>query len=266
MRIKKLSIIIVHWNTPDELKAQISKLPTSLSTKSELRGASKFQKDTEIIVVDNASKRTASLRECFRILKKKKIKLLKNRSNLGYAAGCNQAAEKAKGEWLMFLNPDTHITSRNALLLLKRTEEQCFDAVSPQPTSDAYYKPLPSALSLLVEFSPIKRFVSLQSFRARTLFGGGLLIRKTVFKRVGGWDKRFFLWFEDSDLTKRLLDMKFRVGWVTISHKHKGGISFEKLSEKRKKYIFFKSMNKYAKKHFNLFGQLVVRFLTLLNA
>ena len=77
------------------------------------------------------------------------------------------------------------------------------DAASPNPGSTNYQKPLPSLLSLLVEFTPLNRLYNFKNFiTLRTLFGGCLLIKRLVLKKLGGWDEKFFLWFEDSDLTK----------------------------------------------------------------
>jgi GT2 family glycosyltransferase len=137
--------------------------------------------------------------------------------------------------------------------------------VSLKPRSNRYNKPLPSPFSLLAEFSPLRRFVSLHRFVHRTLFGGGLLISRNVLEKLGGWDSRFFLWFEDSDLTMRLITSNFRIGWVDVPYTHKGGISFELLSEKKRKKIFFESMEHFAGKHFSHTGRWVVKFLSILN-
>lgn len=146
------SVIIVHWNTPDELKKQLNLL--------------KPKNDLEVIVVDNASKDSIQY-----------SRLIKNKSNFGYAKACNQGAKIAKGEWLLFLNPDTHISAHNILSFVKKAEELNYDASSLKPLSNNYSKPLPSALSLLTEFSPLKRFVPLSIFKQKTLFGGD---RKSV--------------------------------------------------------------------------------------
>lgn len=247
----KISVIIVYWNTPDELR----------TLSSLLRQGSEGQvskKDIEIIVIDNNSDKKLEINN-------QKLKLIENKTNLGFAAACNQGAKIAKGEWLLFLNPDTYISSQNVLRFLRKAEELNYDAASLKPSSSNYSKPLPSALSLLVEFSPLRRFISLNIFRQKTLFGGGLLIKRSVFNKLGGWDERFFLWFEDSDLTRRLLDNEYKIGWINVPHTHAGGTSFKKLSDSKRKEIFFSSMNLYASKHFSFFGQLVVKFITFLN-
>ena len=90
-------------------------------------------------------------------------------------------------------------------------------------------------------------------------------MRASVLKEIGGWDEKFFLWFEDSDLAKRLYDHGYKVGWLPVTYDHAGGSSFVKLDETYRKKLFFSSMNRYAQKHFGVIGKLVVRSLTSLN-
>lgn len=255
----KASVIIVHWNTPEVLRAQSLKL--------------RAYKDIEIILIDNNStdenrKKIKNYKPPFDSAQGKQnlgYRIIYNKSNVGFAKACNQGAKIAKGEWLLFLNPDTYISSQNILRFVRKTEELNYDASSLKPLSDNYSKPLPSALSLLVEFSPLRRLIPLNIFKKKTLFGGGLLIKKSVFNDLGGWDKHFFLWFEDSDITERLLKKGYKIGWIKIDHKHTGGTSFTKLSEKKKRQIFFTSMSQYAHKHFNAFGVKIFKFVNLLN-
>lgn len=247
----KVTVIVVHWNTPYEFKVQSSKL--------------KVTKNIEVILVDNFSTReNISKLKSYR-LQDLGYKVVYNKNNFGFAKACNQGAKLSKGDWLLFLNPDTYISSQNVLRFVRKAKEFNFDAASLKPSSNNYSKPLPSALSLLVEFSPLSRFIPLRIFKQKTLFGGGLLIKKSVFNDLGGWDKNYFLWFEDSDITERLLKGGYRIGWIKVPHKHLGGISFKNISEKRKRQIFFSSMSQYAHRHFNAVGVKIFKFVNLLN-
>ncbi len=240
-----ITIIIVHWNTPELLKKQLTLL--------------KPEQNLEIIVVDNKSEESVDwVKKDF-----PKITLIKNSANLGYAGGCNSGAKGAKGNRLLFLNPDVLITNKQILEMINLAEKNNFDAASCEPGSINYQKPLPSPLSLLIEFTPLNRIISLNIFKKKTLFGGCLLIKNKVLKQLGGWDERFFLWFEDSDLTRRLYDNSYRVGWINIKVNHIGGASFKRLGDKNKRKIFFTSMNIYAKKHFSIVGRFVVFLLKI---
>lgn len=237
-----VSVVIIHWNTPKSLK----KLLTSL----------KLDKELQITVVDNNSDKSVSwITKDF-----SQANLIQNKKNLGFAAACNQGSHDSKGEWLVFLNPDVLISNKEIFNLIGQAKEKKLDAFS-LITQEDYRKPLPSGLSLLTEFTPLKYVLPLSLFPKKTLVGGLLFIKKTVLEKVGGWDERFFLWFEDSDLTKRLYDKDYQVGWIKSDIKHVGGESFQLLNEKKKRIIFFSSMEIYAKKNLFWLEKAIVKML-----
>ena len=119
-----ISVVIVHWNTPDILKKQLSKLKPS--------------SQTEVIVVDNNSDTLPVVKSPYRFVRCSQ--------NKGFAAGCNRGAAIAKGEWLLFLNPDTHLTTPELESFVRSAERQRFDAASPLQTTENYFKPLPTPL------------------------------------------------------------------------------------------------------------------------
>src|SRR3989344_3795020 len=150
---KKLTIIIVHWNTPEVLKKSLALL---------------LKKDhSQIIVIDNSStKKIDWVKKEFPA-----VELIENKINRGYAFACNQGVVKAKGEWLLFLNPDVEISPERIEKFLDQTTKNNFDASSIK-TDKAYQKPLPSWLSLLSEFTLIKHLIKVDRFKIKTLFGG----------------------------------------------------------------------------------------------
>ncbi|MEK7177665.1 MAG: glycosyltransferase, partial [Patescibacteria group bacterium] len=172
----KATAIIIHWNTLELLRKQLVLL--------------KPNKDIEVIIVDNKSDESVDwVKKDF-----KNIILIKNSINVGYAGGCNSGAKIAKGDWLLFLNPDVLITDKQIFEMIDLAEKNNFDAASPEPGSTNYQKPLPSLLSLLVEFTPLNKFYNFKNFiTLKTLFGGCLLIKRLVLKKLGGWDEQFFL-------------------------------------------------------------------------
>src|SRR3989344_4152711 len=150
--------------------------------------------------------------------------------------------------------------SKEILNLIDQAKEKKLDAFS-LITQEDYRKPLPSGLSLLAEFTPLKYLIPLSLFPRKTLIGGLLFIKRSVLEKLDGWDEEFFLWFEDSDLTKRLYDGGYHVGWIKSDVKHAGGKSFQLLDEKKKRELFFSSMNKYAEKHLSTFGKTIAQLL-----
>ncbi len=234
------SLVIVHWNTPELLKNQLSQLIKS--------------KRLQIIVIDNYSTKPIDwLHKEF-----PRVTLLRNKENRGYAQACNQGAKLAKTDWVLFLNPDVQLNADQVSKMLNYCMKHNIDAASPQSSSHGYEKAIPSIRSLLLEFTPLGRIFKQKKSEQKTLFGGCLLIRSSVFNKLTGWDEDFFFWFEDSDLTYRLYQNKFSVGWIPIMVEHIGGASVKKISDRKQRKLFFTSMKIYAKKHFSFFGRFIV--------
>ena len=238
---KIVSVIIIHWNTPDLLET----LLTSLGKSEEI----------EIIVVDNHSGNFLSENQ---LKKYPAATFVINQENKGFASACNQGTLKATGKWLLFLNPDVQVTASEVLKMVEYAESHKLDALSPNPDSDAYAKPIPTPMSLLQEFTPLGKLLPASKLTKKTLTGGCLLIKKAVLIQLEGWDEAFFLWFEDSDLTKRLYDANSAVGWYPKPIFHKGAGSIKQLSSAEQKELFFHSMQSYADKYFSMSGQLIV--------
>jgi GT2 family glycosyltransferase len=238
----KVSLVIVHWNTADILEQQLKLV---------------YCPDFQITLINNNPKIDLSS------LKKKfpKLELIQNDFNRGFAFACNQGVSLAEHDWIFFLNPDVLIEPYQIEEMIKDAKQSNLDALSPRPSNTAYAKPIPSPLSLLVEFTPIGRIIPSFVFGKKTLTGGALLIKKTVIRAVGGWDERFFLWFEDSDLTKRLLKAGYKTGFSLETVRHIGGTSFENWADQKKRDIFFHSLKVYADKHFAFVGRKITTLI-----
>ena len=238
-----ISVIIVHWNNSSLLKRELGKIGNS--------------KSVQVIVVDNASQnKPLWIKKTF-----PQVTLVQNKENLGYTKACNKGAQKALGEWLLFLNDDVEIREETILEMVKYCQDNKLAVASAHSSTKGYEKPLPTTLSLLSEFTPLGKFVKPPKASTKTLFGGCLLIKKSVFEKVGGWDEDFYFWFEDADLTSRLIQNQFKIGWIPLNVKHLGGVSAHKLTKKEQHRLFFNSMSIYAKKHFSLLGRVIVTLL-----
>ncbi|MEO8581129.1 MAG: glycosyltransferase [Patescibacteria group bacterium] len=242
---KNVSIVIIHYKTIELLEKCLSRL--------QFAGRS-----FDIIVVDNDSKQD------FHSLKKSfpEVQWILNERNRGFSFAANQGILAAHARWILFLNPDVQISSYEVEELFHYAEKAQLDALSPNFNDERYRKSLPTLSSLLSEFTPLNQ-LSYPNTGQKTLVGGCLLIRKKVIEKIGGWDERFFLWFEDSDLTQRLLSANFRVGFAPFNIKHIGGASVGKLKINLRNQTFFHSMNIYSIKHFSGWKQKVLRFFVI---
>ena len=112
----KISIVYVHFNTPDEIANSIQSLLTTQ------RGI-----EYEIIIVDNNSQRKVPRK----ILSNKKIKIIHNRINVGFGGGCNIGSRIATGEYLLFLNTDTKVFPGFLKNMLETFKEKKVGIVGP---------------------------------------------------------------------------------------------------------------------------------------
>jgi len=242
--LKDIAVVIVNWNSNELVVEQVKNL-------------SQFVE--EIIVVDNNSDTPLSS-----VLKDNEhCVVIQNKYNRGFASACNQGLARVTKKWTLFLNPDVNLTQKNLEDFENFATKNRVEAVSVDTSNDNYSKPVPTVMSLLSEFTFLKSILPQETNTQKTLIGGILFINTNTLKKIGGWDERFFLWFEDSDLTKQLIDASIPFGFCDTKIEHVGGQSIKKLSTSLQKQLFFHAMNVYAKKHFSVFGQMFIKLLSI---
>jgi GT2 family glycosyltransferase len=218
--------------------------------------------DLEVVVVHNPSADLPSLSwvkeysSCLRYIE--------NTHNIGFARAANKGAANAATEWLLFLNPDVLILPTQIRAMIEEANKHEWSAACPKTKDKRYSKPIPTLMTLFAEFTPLGGLSLVNKYLQRlprTMWGGCFLIKTAIFRALGGFDERFFLWFEDSDLSRRLIENGYTIGAAEVPVKHIGGASFVKMSEKEKRKVFFSSMLLYAKIHFPWWQQLFVRLI-----
>lgn len=196
---------------------------------------------TELVLVDNGADHTVAAD----VAERYGARLLTPGRNLGYGAAANLGARGAEQPWLVVVNPDIvwHPGSLDALL--DAGERSGAGAVGPRllNTDGTTYpsaRALPSfgagvghaLLSRLWPGNPWSRAYRREDDgeterAAGWLSGACLLLRRAAFEQVGGFDERYFMFFEDTDLGDRL----GRAGWTNLhvptAHvTHVGGTSW----------------------------------------
>jgi GT2 family glycosyltransferase len=172
----------------------------------------------DVIVVDNASARPlAYLSE-----RHPRVRVVRNDENLGFVGACNQGAEIATGELVLFLNDDT-VVEAGALGAL-------VDALAAHPEWGACQAKLllmhdPSRLDTAGSFLTATGFlVHRGSHEPETSYvgsdeifaakGAAFVVRRRALDEVGVFDPDFFAYFEDSDLCWRLWVAGWEVGFA----------------------------------------------------
>ncbi len=212
-----LSIAVISYNTRDLLLACLQ------SVSERTKGV-----DYEVIVVDNASKDGSvdAVRARF-----PHVTVIANDENSGFAKACNQAAVVSSGRYLLLLNSDTVMqqgTLRTmvscldqhldigAVSCLQRDEQgrvvqSCFPFPSIRDHV-RYAETLPTVVRRLVGAPSSMDCTRSQDVEWAN--GACLMIRKALFDRLGGLDERFFMYFEDVDLCRRVQQLGYRVRHV----------------------------------------------------
>ena len=198
----------------------------------------------------------------------KNVSLIHSPINTGFSKAANEGWRRAQTEYLLFLNDDCLITPEQIQLLLTEMETKRLDAVSPVLVNQAgkiqqsYQQALPTFTELAIAWSPLHRLFKLPKTEL-TLPGACLLIRRQVLEELGGWDERFWLWWEDADLSYRLKQAGYSFEICeNILVEHIGAESFAPLETEWKQQVFFHSLRLFADKHFSSWQSRVIKKLT----
>lgn len=181
------------------------------------------QRDMNVVVVDNACPQQST-----RTVSDLPVEIVSMGRNAGFAAGCNAGVHRGRAGAVLLLNPDAAITPANVRRLAGYLEQdpRCA-AVGPRlllPSGETelsmFREPrLRSSLGeafFLHHFFPraewptewVRRGYE-GSAEPEALIGAVLLVRRSSFEEIGGFDERFFLYCEDTDLSRRLRERGF---------------------------------------------------------
>lgn len=224
--------------------------------------------DAEVIVVDNnsADESVAWVQENFSW-----ITVIVNKENNGYARANNQGLEIAKGDYILFLNPDTILGEdclEKAITILQQHADlgalgtRMIDGTGRfLPESKRgfpYAKASFFKLSGLIKIFPQSRTVGQyylgwlpekENHPIEVLSGAFMMVKKTVLEKTGGFDEQFFMYGEDIDLSYRIRQAGYQnyyCGEATIIH-FKGEST--KKDDIRYTKLFYRAMAIFVKKH-----------------
>lgn len=206
-----LSIVVVSYNTGDLTLACLRSVYEETSRHA-----------FEVVVIDNASSDGSAARIAQEF---PMARLIASDENHGFAQGNNIAVKKARGEWVLLLNPDT-VVKRAAIdrllsFALEHPEAAIFGGRTLygdgelNPTScwarPTLWSCFCAATGLTALFRDSKLFdpESMGDWRRDTVrevdivTGCFFLLRKSDWDNLGGFDRRFFMYGEEADLCLR---------------------------------------------------------------
>ncbi len=246
----QLSILIVNWNTREDLRrclASILAHPPRVSY--------------DVWVVDNASTDGSSAMVAGEF---PRVHLDVAAENLGFARANNRAAARAQGRFWLLLNPDTIVHPGALDALVQYMEAQPRTAAigplllnpdgSPQPSIER----LPSLgrewwrlfhLDRLMPLSQYPRavFGSPLARPVEVLSGACVLLRRQAVQPLGLFDEDYFVYSEEIDLCDRLRQAGWQLHWLpTARVTHRGGQSTRQVPDQmflelyRNKVLFFR--------------------------
>ena len=192
----------------------------------------------EVIVVDNASSDNSMqiLESCFSDASR--LKLIRNRENLGFAKACNIGSESATGEYLLYLNPDC-LLQKNCVKNLA----SIFDLkpnvamtggllLNPDGTEQAGgRRAVPTPWRSFVRAFGLYRFAGRwptiffdfylhlqpipdEPIEVEAISGSCTMIRREVMEQLAYWDEGYFLHCEDLDLCMRVRQKDWKILFV----------------------------------------------------
>ncbi|TXE07074.1 glycosyltransferase family 2 protein [Seonamhaeicola algicola] len=211
-----VSCIIINYNTSQF---------TFNAVKSILESHNENSLTFEVIVVDNNSKPEdyKTLKKQLNTLNSQLITLVRSKFNTGFGGGNMLGVQHAKNcKYYAFINNDTLQVTPNCLVVLKKFMESTPDAAICSPQMLDEHKNFRATIDhfsslqreilkrATLEFLFPKTYLNRKKtyknpIKVQYVQGSFMFINAKYFNTVGGFDTNLFLYYEESDLSLRLL-------------------------------------------------------------
>lgn len=246
----KLSILIVNYNGERYLGDCLRSIQENVTV------------DHEVIIVDNASTDGSCtyVKQAF-----PGVTLIISEKNLGFAGGNNLGASKAKGEYLLLLNNDTVLLNPlNPAIELLENDPAIGIASAMMLNGDKEYSrsagnfPTPLRLARIASVYKNSGCFKYGNFPQQDqelgyivdwAAGSFLLLRLSLWNKLGGLDEGYFMYGEDIDLCRRALDAGLLTVYCPgVSYVHYCGFDPSRFP------LIIKGFRRYNKKFLNVFS------------
>ncbi len=249
-----ISIIIVSWKVRELLKKNLEAIYKSSGDVS-----------FETIVVDNKSTDGT-----FEMISQEfpQVNLVLNNRNVGFAKANNQAIEMAQGKYILLLNPDMQIfpdTLQNMFDFMERRTDAGVGScklVNEKGENIPHVRKFPKLLDQLaivlklphvfpevVDNYLMRDFDYDKEAEVDSVRGAFFMIRREVIDAIGRLDERYFVWFEEVDYCKRVINAGMKVVYTPSARCiDYVGKSFSQVKKGRTQDYFRNSMLEYFSK------------------
>lgn len=262
-----VDIVIVNWNSGVQLQNCIKSI---LDDEKNIHA--------NIFVVDNGSTDESSI-----IPFNFSGKLLRMGENLGFGRACNIGGQQGRSDYLLFLNPDAALYAGSLEQSINFMSDaankdvgicgvQLLDESGDVSRSCARF-PTPAgfivhAIGLDRIMPRLGHFMSEwahdKTLEVDQVIGAFFLVRRQVYESLGGFDERFFVYFEEVDFSFRAQKAGWRSMYLAdVQAYHAGGGTSNQVKARRLFYSL-RSRLLYSFKHFSTLGAVVVLLVTLL--
>jgi N-acetylglucosaminyl-diphospho-decaprenol L-rhamnosyltransferase len=258
MSVATLDIVIVNWNTGLHLRECLRSIASSERNRFDL---------VQVVVVDNAST-DDSLNGIDEL--GLPLRILRNRSNRGFGAACNQGAKVGTSDFLLLLNPDTRVfsdTIDRTVAFMADPRNASIGIAGGRMVNDdnedeftcwrfpTFWMWVAKLTGLAYAF-PGR--ITLQRMTNEEVGGSGVvdqvigaynLVRRSLFEALNGFDERFFLYLEDVDFAYRARRLGYSSYFLAdVPVYHVGRVSSDQVRGRRLFYLI-RGRTEYARKH-----------------
>ena len=263
-------VVIVNWNSGAQLRECLQSFAAVADDDVAAR----------VTVIDNAS----TDRSSEGLEASMPLAVVRNADNRGFGAACNQGAAGSEADFLLFLNPDTRLmpgSFAEPVRYLRAHENERVGIVGIQLV-DADGRVArntaraPTAWSMVGNsvgfdrlaprlFPPhfVTEWAHDQTRTVDQVMGAFFLVRRSLFEVLGGFDERFFVYYEDLDFSVRARAQGWRSVYLSTAQAFHRGQGTTEGATARRTFYFCRSRILYARKHFGALGALAVTLATL---
>ncbi len=154
--------------------------------------------ECETIIVNNDSPLPKKIKEI------RNFSEILNSENKGFGSACNIGVKAANKDYIFIVNPDTVFENNTVIKLLKLSEKMPeASALTPKilnkKNSESFKR-----RSILLDKNKWLKTPPSEISEIPVMGGAAIFVKKDIFKKVGGFDEKIFLYHEDDDLSLRL--------------------------------------------------------------